>query len=305
MFKYNPIFLNMRSFSISELSRYTGVKAHTIRIWEQRYNALQPERSDGNTRYYSGEQLRRLLNIVSLIDRGHKISELGRLSDSALFEAVSKFIEQEDFPENSPEYFITQMVSAGMTMDEVYFEKLFATCVVRFGLKQTYIQIIHPLLVRIGLMWSADAMPPSNEHFISNLIRQKLFSAIDALPPPKNSTDSWLLFLKEDEFHELGLLLANYLIRQASRPVIYLGPNVPFIALTETIHQVNPKNLLFFVVRKENPEDLQRYIEELSGIFSGSHIYFAADAELAGSLTFPAECSWLSSADQLTHILDR
>ncbi|MEO6135554.1 MAG: MerR family transcriptional regulator, partial [Ginsengibacter sp.] len=201
----------MNSFSISQLSQFSGVKQHTIRIWEQRYNALTPGRSEGNTRYYDGDQLRRLLNIVNLNGAGMKISEIGILSDEELFALAAK-LENED-NSNAHAYFISQLINAGLDYDEVAFEKAFSHSVEKCNIKEVYLNILYPLMVRLGIMWSSDAIPPAQEHFLSNLMKQKLFSLINSVAPSKIKSDAWLLFLPEDEFHEIGLLYANYVLR--------------------------------------------------------------------------------------------
>ena len=114
-------------------------------------------------------------------------------------------------------------------------KRYFSNCLVRYGMKKAYTEVFYPMLVRVGLMWAGDSIPPANEHFISNLLRQKLFVAIDSLPPSNATADKWLLFLQENEFHEIGLLFACYLIRLSGRQVIYLGPDVPFSSLVAAI----------------------------------------------------------------------
>ncbi len=195
----------MDSFSISELAQYSGIKSHTIRIWEKRYDALRPDRSAGNTRHYNGKQLKRLLNISSLLDTDYKVSELCAMPDEKL-----KALHASRFDTAIPvqeEYFVLQLISAALTFDELQFVHVFSHCVLRYGLKDTYMLVLYPALNRIGLMWLSDSLPTASEHFISNLIRQKIFTGIDSLPPAKPGKHSWILFLPENEFHEIGLLM--------------------------------------------------------------------------------------------------
>ena len=168
-------------------------------MWEQRYNALQPDRSEGNTRYYNNGQLRRLLNIVSLMDSGYKISELGTMNDKKLFDLLEQ--EQQGENETNPEeFYISQLIAAGMSYDEQHFEKLFSHCLLRFGFKNAYTRVLYPMMSKIGLMWASNSMPPAQEHFITNIIRQKLFTAIDSLPPPATKAETWLLFYQKMSF---------------------------------------------------------------------------------------------------------
>lgn len=264
----------MDQFSISQLSRFSGIKPHTIRIWEQRYNALQPHRSEGNTRYYDGNQLRRLLNIVSLSGSGNKISRLCSMSDEELFELRAEY-ENDAGLNKDYDFFISQLISGGMSYDERNFEKTFSHCLLRFGLQKTYKEIIFPLLDRIGLMWSVNNFPPSQEHYISNLLRQKIFTAIDSLPPVTKAENTWLLFLPEDEFHELGLLFSNYFLRSRDRNVIYLGASVPLSSVQHTLKELEITNLLLFMVHSDLHEKVEKYLNELSQIAGERKIYIA------------------------------
>ncbi len=287
----------MNSFSISQLAQFSGVKAHTIRIWEQRYNALKPNRTEGNTRYYDNQQLRRLLNIVSLADLDYKVSELCMMPDKKLF----KLIEELNLGNQNKtyEYFIAHLVSAGMSYDEPGFEKIFSHCMLRYGMKDTYLRVIYPMLVRIGLMWSVDTIPPAHEHFISNVLRQKLFTAIDSLPAAKPESGSWLLFLPENEFHEIGLLFASYLIRSSSQKVIYLGSNVPFQSLKMAVENASCENLLMFFVHAGFPEDARDYINKLSNQFKGKNIFVAGGRQFTEQLGKLKKIRFLNSAEDL------
>ena len=288
----------MNQFSISQLAQFSGIKPHTIRMCEQRYNTLQPGRSEGNTRYYNNEQLRRLLNIVSLTGCGYKISELSILPDKELFRLV-KEIKNE--PVNEPaSYFIFQLIAAGVNYDATFFNKIFSHCLLRYGLKDTYLKIIYPTLARTGIMWESNTLPPSQEHFISNLFRQKLFTAIDSLPPAeKSDADSWLLFLPENEFHEIGLLFAHYLISLSGQKVIYLGSNVPIQSFDSLIEDKPIKNILLFLVHNYINEDMQGYLNDLAKRFVGKNLFVASSQQPNKSIKLKKEIQWLTSVEDL------
>lgn len=287
----------MNQFSISQLEKFSGIKAHTIRVWEQRYNALRPNRSEGNTRYYDNDQLRRLLNIVSLSRQNYKVSELCAMPDQQLSKLVWELgNEIENKPE---EYFISQLIVAGMSYDESYFDKILSHTLLRYGMKDTYLKVIYPVLVRTGLMWACDGLAPANEHFISNLFRQKLFTAIDGLPPSKPASDSWLLFLPENEFHEIGLLLAHYLIRLSGKKVIYLGGNVPVQSIINAVKEISCNNLLLFLVHRDKETEVRNYLTELSANFKENNIYVAGDPQLFNRLKRTKNLTFLSSVEDL------
>ena len=272
----------MKGFSISQLAQFSGIKAHTIRAWEQRYNALTPGRSDGNTRFYSNEQLKRLLNIVSLLDYDYKVSQLCIMQDEELHELMEekKYDRTGDLKYG---YYISQLISAGVNYDEIYFEKIFANCLLTFGFKETYSMVIVPMLKRLGLMWRVDKLPPAQEHFVSNLIRQKIFVAIDSLPPPKKEKGTAILFLPENEFHEIPLLFAHFILRFHEVRSIYLGANVPLNSLVESITDLKPDHLLFFLVHQDVPENVSAWLKELDGM-EFSNILIAGNNSLLKKL---------------------
>lgn len=287
----------MNQFLISQLEKFSGIKAHTIRMWEQRYNALTPNRSEGNTRYYDNEQLRRLLNIVSLSNQDYKISELCTMTDKQLFRLVGELKNETE--NNTDEYFVSQLIAAGMTYDETHFDKIFSHCILRYGMKDTYLKIIYPVLVRTGLMWACNDLPAANEHFISNLIRQKLFTAIDSLSPAKNSQDAWLLFLPENEFHEIGLLFSYYLIRLYGRKAIYLGSNVPLQSFINVGKEISCHNVLSFLVHNDSNKEIQENINDLSKNFRGKKIYLAGDQKVIAKIKKESNIKFLSSVEDL------
>ena len=287
----------MDQFSISQLAQFSGIKAHTIRVWEQRYDTLKPNRSEGNTRYYDNSQLRRLLNIVSLADYGYKVSELSAMQDKELFELITEKTNQTE--NESVAYFIFQLIAAGMSYDEVYFDKIFSHCLIRFGLKDTYLKVIYPTLARIGLMWTRGILPPAQEHFLSNLFRQKLFTAIDSLPASLAQSDVWVLFLPENEFHEIGLLFANYLLRSNGKKTIYLGTNVPLESIKRLLKNSDVENVLLFFVHNDFPEEIKKYLNQLSDEYTGMNIFVASHQKITKQLGKIKKVSFLHSVEEL------
>ncbi len=282
----------MDRLSISQLASYTGVKVVTIRAWENRYGALQPERSDGNTRYYSGDQLKRLLNIVSLVERKHKVSQVCSMSDVDLKKLVA--IEEapsQDCPEN---FFITQLIAAGISFNEQHFSTIFSHCLLRYGVRDAYLKVIYPLISRIGMLWRSDSVGVAHEHFISHLLRQKLLAATDLLPFGDKGGTPWILYLPENEFHELGLLTAHYLIRQSGRPSVYLGANIPLAALQGAADTMGPGKLLSFQVMNPGGYD---YYRKLSMSLPNMKIFVAGLTESIPGI------EGISSLQQLEEVL--
>jgi len=292
----------MNLFSISQLSQFSGIKPHTIRIWEQRYNAFKPNRSVGNTRYYDDSQLRRLLNIVSLMENGHKVSALCSMSDDNLYIMVSNLNTFET--SESTEYYVSQLIAAGTRYDTGYFELLFSDCVIKFGMKDAYIKVIYPMLERIGLMWATDSLPTAHEHFISNIVRQKILAILDSIESPDPESDTWLLFLPENEFHEVGLLYAHLVIRLSGKKVIYLGSNLPVESVISAVGDIKPDNLLMFLVHYDLPEQIQKKLEKLNTSFSGNKIYLAGNNKLISQINLNSNMEYLQSIESLEVVLN-
>jgi hypothetical protein len=241
--------------------------------------------------------LRRLLNIVSLSGLGYKISEIGSLPYEKLFKLLAEAQRKESHGDLD-NYYINQLIAAGMSYNEANFEKIISHCLLSYGMRDAYLKLIYPMLVRIGLMWSCDMLPPAHEHFINNLVRQKLCTAINLLPHPEGSK-TWLLFLPEDEWHEMGLLFASYIIRLRGDRVIYLGSNLPYSSLEDGVKNCHPDNLLLFLVRNDFTENYQEYINRLSSDFKKKKIFIAGSEQTINPLKKRINTYWLISAEDL------
>lgn len=291
----------MDLLTIAQLAQFSGIKPHTIRAWEQRYGALKPTRTEGNTRIYSSSDLKRLLSIVSLMDSGYRIAELGAMNDEQLNAEAKKLFSLDKSEESN--HFVFQLISAGMTFNEISFDKILSYCLLRLGVENTYKEVVYPLLKRVGLMWSTDMLPPAQEHFMCNLIRQKLSSAIDSLPSPKENGKRWLLFLPEDEYHEIGLLFAHYLLKSNGEDVIYLGSNVPLMTLSSAIENVKPDYLMLFFVHQDYPENIGSYLSKIRECFALGTIYISGNEKLIGQMTLENNTHWLKCVDDLSNIV--
>ena len=293
----------MHRYTISDLEQLSGIKAHTIRIWEKRYKALKPKRSLGNTRYYDDGQLRKLLNIVSLSETGKKISELFAMPETNLNALLQEQMEKTKSTDLQFEYFISQLIVAGLNYDETTFEKHYSAALVRYGMRSAYVNIIHPMLVRIGLIWGKDELCPAQEHFLSNIILQKIHASIDGLPSPATNRRRWLLFLPDGESHEIGLLFSNYIIRATGQKTIYLGSNVPFDALKESVMDVQPTDILFFFIKNRSGEEAQNYLKGISKVGKNRNIHLAGNFKLISKLKLGKNIYWIQSVQELERLL--
>ena len=229
----------MAHYSIKDLENFTGVKAHTIRIWEKRYNVVEPKRTCTNIRYYNDDDLKKLLNISILNKHGFKISNIVNLGDNAVNEKVLNLSQGMSNMESQIENLVVAMIE----LDENRFEKIFNAAVINLGFEDAIIKIMYPFFEKIGILWQIGTINPAQEHFVSNLIRQKLIVAIEGLIESyEKISKTFLLFLPEGEYHELGLLFYYYLIKKNGHKVVYLGEAVPFEALVEI---ANVRNIDF------------------------------------------------------------
>jgi DNA-binding transcriptional MerR regulator len=247
-----------QKYQIRDLELISGIKAHTIRIWEQRYNILNPERSLTNIRYYSDNDLKKLLNIVLLLKKGFKISDFKKTGDDEIADLVRKSTLR--IP--GTEAFVVAMLN----FDIVYFNRFIDDAITSMGFEKTLDRIIYPLMEKIGLLWLTNAITPAHEHFVSNILRQKFFRQIDLMEHVAESKKTFLLFLPYYEQHEMSLLYAYYVIKKYGHKAIYLGQNVPTEDVLKVSEVIEPDFLVCFFISKSNNEE----VNSLLHVFSAS-----------------------------------
>ena len=213
----------MNAFTIKDLENLSGIKAHTIRIWEQRYNFLKPQRTTTNIRYYTNDELKTVLNIALLNKYGFKISHIDRMQPNEIRERILSLGDARAIQERVVNDLVQQMVDLDMDL----FEKTLSSFISSKGIERTVTQIIFPFLEKIGILWQTGHVNPAQEHLVTNVIRQKLMVAIERCVSPVTLNKTVLFFLPEGEHHELGLLFMYYLLKSKGAKTIYLGANVP------------------------------------------------------------------------------
>jgi MerR family transcriptional regulator, light-induced transcriptional regulator len=248
----------LASYSIKDLEKLTGVKAHTIRIWEQRYNLISPQRTETNIRFYTDEEAKHLLKVAALYHQGVKISKIASMNEASINEHILNI----DLHTGNEHTAIEKLTLAMIDLSEEQFTTIFTECIIDRGLRDTMIQVIYPFLQKVGVMWQVGDIHPAQEHFISNLIRQKLIAAIDKLYQPKTAQhQKVILFLPEGELHELGLLFYSYLLLELNYHVIYLGQSVPANDLIKVAEKYRCK---LFVASLINPAALDSFSSTVS-----------------------------------------
>lgn len=281
-------------FSISELEGFSGVKAHTIRVWERRYNLLDPDRTGSNYRLYSLDELRTILNVAFLVGQGIKIGKVAAMSPA---ERATKIQELSTNKAGVGEV-LNQLKMAMLTFDEALFRKASEQHRHREGFNALVEGVYVPLLEHIGHLWHSGAICPSQEHFVSNLIRQRIVSETDALPLATGEAGLYVLYLPDQEIHELGLLYTNYLLRSLGNRTIYLGQSVPNEDLVQVTDMFDgPLTFVSFITSSPTAEGMQRYMDSLRAMvrstecafwFSGSQVNRAPQLKLPeGFRTFP------------------
>ncbi|MBN3581625.1 MerR family transcriptional regulator [Algoriphagus aestuarii] len=273
----------MSTYSIKDLEQLSGIKAHTLRIWEQRYNLLNPKRTDTNIRYYDDSDLKLILNVALLNDNGFKISKIASMPAKLIREEVMKLTDRSLTHDDQ----IHALTICMIEMDEDRFDKILTTNIIKIGFEQTMLNIIYPFLAKIGVLWQTGAINPAQEHFISNLVRQKLIVAIDGQIPSVTGK-KFLLFLPEGELHEISLLFASYLIKSKGHKVIYLGQSTPKDDLDAVYDLLEPEYLLTVMTTLPTGESAQGYVDMLSKKFSKSQIFVSGYQVVGQDMIFPS-----------------
>jgi DNA-binding transcriptional MerR regulator len=240
--------IKVRKFSISDIEGLIGIKAHTIRAWETRYNLVPPKRTRTNIRYYNEEDLKALLNIVTLNENGYKISRIANMSSKQIADLVTQL--KTDWSNNTVQ--MLNLSNATLVYDEEEFSNILSGCIDETGLINTMDVVLFPFMKRVGMLWQTGTIDPSHEHFASNLIRDRLIVEIDKLKKPLvKAPKRFLLFLPEAEMHETGLLFARYLLKKCGHETLYLGSEIPYTDLKKVVEAYKP-DFAFMVLTSLN-----------------------------------------------------
>lgn len=259
------VFNIMNVFTIKDLESLSGIKAHTIRIWEQRYSFIKPQRTDTNIRYYSNEELRSILNIALLNKYGYKISHIDKMNDEDINQNILNLTEGEA----QKDRLIKELIESMIYLDLVKLEGIIDEFIMLHGIEKTISQLFFPFMERIGILWLTNHINPAQEHLVSNIIRQKIIVGIEKLSPPnQKETPTILLFLPEGEYHELGLLFIYYLLKQKQVAVLYLGSNVPLKDVEYIVKLKKPSVLYSHVTSIPGNFQFERFLTQLHKSFS-------------------------------------
>lgn len=255
-------------FSIRDLENLSGIKAHTIRIWEKRYNLLSPERTDTNIRTYSLASLQKLLNITLLYHNGYKISKIAKIPEAEIPSTVKEVVSSKTNKSPNLNAFKLAMMNFDQTIFFETYDKLLKTKSFREIFKEVFI----PLLNEIGLLWQTDTISPAHEHFITSLIKQKILVHTERLQHQKPIREDkvFVSFLPENEIHDIGILYLNYEILLKGYKVVYLGQTIPIENLTDLVRYFDNIYFLSYFTVKPDKSEISSYITEFEKLLEDS-----------------------------------
>ncbi len=260
-----------QQFSIKDLEHFTGIKTHTIRAWEQRYELLVPNRTATSSRYDSGEDVKKLLNVGYLIEHGGKISKVAQLSNEALIEKVRDM----QMEEGGLSAVFSQLKLSMLNYDEVLFKEVVDTYSNEHGLDRTVLDVFLPFLSQIGVLWLTNTICPAQEHFISHLMRQELHAAVsDAVIPVREDHPPIVLYLPEREIHDISLLFIHFLCRAHGMKSIFLGASVPFSDLVTVGDQFPNAVFVSYCTTHPSSSESADYVELIEAEFAGTENQF-------------------------------
>jgi DNA-binding transcriptional MerR regulator len=253
----------MNSFTIKDLENLSGIKAHTLRIWEQRYNFLKPHRTFTNIRYYSNDELKTILNISLLNKYGYKISHIDKMNPGEIKEKILSLSQAQA----QQERIVNELIQHMVDMDMEAFENTLSNHIMARGIERTITQIIFNYMEKIGILWLTNHINPAQEHLVTNIIRQKLIVGIEGVNTSLRLNKTILLFLPEAEYHELGLLFMYYLLKSRGAHVIYLGANVPIADVAYVVNLKKPDYLYSHITTPGQNFNFDKFILNVSKNF--------------------------------------
>jgi MerR family transcriptional regulator, light-induced transcriptional regulator len=289
----------MNAFTIKDLENLSGIKAHTIRIWEQRYSFLKPQRTGTNIRYYTSDELKTLLNIALLNKYGYKISHIDNMQPEDIMQKILDLSQAEARQERVSNELIKHMVDLNMdAFEEVLDEFIFSK-----GIDKTINQLVFPFLEKIGILWQTSHINVAQEHLVTNVIRQKILVGIEGVSTRVSSNSTVLLFLPENEFHELGLLYIYFLLKTQGVKVLYLGANVPIKDLAYIVQIKKPTFIQTHLTSVARNFNFDKFLTNIHTHFENLKLVISGPVTQNYKKTVPANVVFKKSlADVVHHI---
>lgn len=291
----------MAIYSIRDLEKLTGIKAHTIRIWEVRYGFIKPARTESNVRFYTDSELKTLFNIALLNKNGHKISTIARFSKTEIDEKVASIAENNVENESQLDALTLSMID----FDEAKFDRIINQNIHEMGFERAMLNVIYPFLDKLKLLWLTGSVSPAHENFVGHLIRQKIMVAIDRLPPDRLANPrTWLLFLPDGETDETTLLFMNFLLKTRKNRVIYLGLNTSTNDLKEICSTLKPDHAGTFLNGPLPRQPLQSWLDFIKNRIPHTHFVLAGQQFFSQQVELPGNCTLHRSLLETIQFLD-
>lgn len=299
MQKHLPTF---HTYSIKDLELLSNIKAHTLRIWEQRYGILQPNRTDTNIRTYSDADLRHLLNVSMLNQHGFKISHIASMSKEEIEEQVRGITEELELQDDQ----VTMLVIAMLDLDEDAFCKVMDEVKAKKTFEAMVIELLYPFMEKVGNLWTTGSVSPVQEHFVSNIIRHKLISEIVQTPRVvRNASPKFLLFTPENELHEIALLFYYYLLKVRQYDVVYIGINIPLYDLVTVFEHHQPEYIVSSFTVHPNKDKIKTYLDSLSGHFPKSSILLSGYQIRNYRQELPLNVKKIENVTEFIHLIQK
>lgn len=290
----------MAVYTIKDLEKLSGIRAHTLRIWEQRYGIIEPKRTDTNIRYYLDDDLKFILNIALLNKNGIKISKISKMSKEEIAKKVGA-ISEINFEFGTQ---LDALTISMIEMDEYKFDRIISTNIHQLGFEKTMLEVIYPFLDKLSLLWLTGSITPVQENFISFLIRQKLIVAIDKEPlPAGKSVKKFLLYLPEGERQELSLLFMHYLLKTRGHHVIYIGQEITIGDLKDANNILKPDYIFTMITETFSKEPVSHYIDKLSESFPSVKLLMSGYQVVAQNVESHSNVYILKSLEQTLDFL--
>jgi len=289
----------MNAFTIKDLENLSGIKAHTIRIWEQRYSFLNPNRTDTNIRFYSNEELKTLLNIALLNKYGFKISHIDQMTS----EDLSQKILSLSHLQAQQERIVNDLIKHMIDLEFEQFESVVDEEIFKRGIEKTIIQIIFPFLERVGVLWVTNHINPAQEHLVTNIIRQKLILGIETATSIFSVSKQCILFLPEGEHHEIGLLYLHYLLKSKGVKVIYLGANVPNKDIEFVCKVKSPDFIYTHLTSVANNFNFEKFLTQISAKIPSQQIYVSGHLTAGYKKRIPDNVFFKTSLTQVVEFI--
>jgi DNA-binding transcriptional MerR regulator len=292
----------MAIYSIRDLEKLTGIKAHTIRIWEQRYRLVAPARTETNIRYYTDENLRHLFNVALLNRHGFKISKLAKMTPEEIATRGAELAQNNP----SPNAQIEALTLAMIDLDEASFDRTLVAYVQEHGFQIAMLELVYPFLDKLKLLWLTNSISPAHEKFVSNLIRRKFMCAIDGLPMPdgRYEPDTFVLYSPEGESQDLALLFVHYLLRSYGQRVVYIGSDTALRDLRELCHSLHPQFVFTILQEPLSRQSVQSYVDYAASSINGSQLLLTGAQLFVAPVQLPPNAAILNGLPDMLQFLD-